>query len=452
MAPAAAAGKEAPGHDGFSRGWGLERFRRTDVNQADIAPLMAALIGVDFPLNSVGTLPLDYLDASAEFRARAALTNALQVLEQYRVKHDEKQHTELFFRPYAPLHQPTNDPEHMLARIRRDIAAQSYAAAEAECAQLVRLCIEGLRYFQRYDWLLLRSIVSLGYLGWIVHSLLFILREYVLAAPPAACRSRHAGWIATAGGLVFAAMAAVFYRQGSPAMYYAYTLFPVYFWADALQHGPLVRQIAAGYAHAPTGWQPLAFAAGYVLVLEALVYAYFDRRVYTAVFVALAVAWPLGVSARFRRQHGALLALWSGLCLLTSVFTLLPVERNSHWGLVAGGGAIAALSGLGAWQYSAKFTLPPPGAAGAVARLAVARDRLVILCQTLLVGLAAVLGPLTSKETERRGSLPRVHQLACWAVLVAATLVPLAHGAGRTRDQHFLHRLVTIYLGFAAPF
>ncbi|KAJ2709671.1 Glycosyl phosphatidyl inositol anchor synthesis [Coemansia spiralis] len=445
-------GSEAPGHDEFSRGWGLERYRRKDVNQADIAPLMATLIGVNFPLNSVGTLPLDYLGASAEFRAGAALTNALQVLEQYRVKHDEKQHTELFFRPFALLHQPANSPEHMLARIRRSIATQRYAEAEAECAQLIRLCVEGLRYFQRYDWLLLRTIVSLGYLGWIVHSLLFIFREYVLAAQPAARQSRHAAWIAAAGGLVFTALAAVFYRQGSPGMYYAYALFPVYFWTDALQHGPLVQQIAASYSRAPARWKPLAFAAGYMLVLEALVYAYFDRRVYTVVFVALGAAWPLGVSARFRRQHGALLALWASFCLLTSVFTLLPVERNDHWGLVAAGGALAALSGLGAWHYSAAFTLPPPGVTGAAARQAVARDRLAILCQTLLVGLAAVLGPLTSNETERRGYLPRAHQLACWTILVVATLVPLVHGAGRTRDQHFLHRLVTIYLGFAAPF
>ncbi|KAJ1729090.1 Glycosyl phosphatidyl inositol anchor synthesis [Coemansia biformis] len=468
--PPGPAGQVASGHDGFSSGWGLERYARKDVNQADIAPLMASLIGVNFPLNSVGTLPLDYLDVAAEFRARAALTNALQVLEQYRVKHDEKQHTEMFFSPYALLHQPANSPEHMLARIRRSIDMQQYAQAESECAQLIRLSIEGLRYFQRYDWLLLRSIVSLGYLGWIVHSLLFIFRSYVLSGQAgagtekatgqttsrsAAHQSQHAGWIAAVGGLVFAALATMFFRQGSPAMYYAYAAFPVYFWTDALQHGPLVQHIATSYSRATSRWRPLAFAAGYVLVLEALVYAYFDRRVYTAAFVVLAVAWPLGVSARFRRQHGPLLAMWVGSCLLTSVFTLLPVERNDHLGLVVAGGALIALSGLGAWHFSAAFTLPPPGVSGARARQAVATDRLVILCQTLLVALATVLGPLTSKETEWRGYLPRAHQAACWAILVVATLVPLVHGAGRgraARDQHFLYRLVTIYLGFAAPF
>jgi phosphatidylinositol glycan class N len=59
---------------------------RNDVAQADIAPLMAALLGLNYPANNVGVLPLDYLSGSEEFRARSALTNARQVLEQFFVK------------------------------------------------------------------------------------------------------------------------------------------------------------------------------------------------------------------------------------------------------------------------------------------------------------------------------------------------------------------------------
>ncbi|KAJ2725463.1 Glycosyl phosphatidyl inositol anchor synthesis [Coemansia sp. Cherry 401B] len=451
---AVAAGQTAPGHDGFSQPWNLERYERKDVNQADIAALMTALVGLNYPLNSVGTLPLSYLNTSQEYRAHSALANAQQVLEQYRVKHDEKQHTEMFFKPYAPMHQPTNTPEHMLARIRQAIGAQEYGAAEAECLRLIALCLEGLRYFQRYDWLLLRSIVSAGYLGWIMFSLLYIFRSYVLPQS-GPCRSRRAGAVALVGLLVFAAFAAMFYRQGSPAMYYAYTAFPVYFWTDVLQQGPLLQQIAGSYARLSVRWRPVAFVGVYVAILEALVYAYFDRRVYSAAFALLAVLWPLTVSPRFRRQHTGLLALWTACCLLTSVFTLLPVERNDHLGLVIAGGALITLSGLAAWHYSPTFTLAPPGVAAKEAQHAVALDRLMILVETLLVGVATVLGPLTSKETERRGHLPRLHQLSCWAVLIIATLLPFVHGAvlGRgARDQHYLYRLVTIYLAFATPF
>uniref|UniRef100_A0A8C9QQT6 GPI ethanolamine phosphate transferase 1 n=1 Tax=Spermophilus dauricus TaxID=99837 RepID=A0A8C9QQT6_SPEDA len=48
---------------------------------ADIAPLMASLIGVPFPLNSVGILPVEYLNNTDLFKAESMFTNAVQILE-----------------------------------------------------------------------------------------------------------------------------------------------------------------------------------------------------------------------------------------------------------------------------------------------------------------------------------------------------------------------------------
>ncbi|KAJ2721731.1 Glycosyl phosphatidyl inositol anchor synthesis [Coemansia sp. Benny D115] len=461
-----AVGQEAPGHTEFSRPWGLGRYERKDVNQADIAPLMASLIGVPLPLNSVGTLPLSYLSAGPEFRARAAQVNALQVLEQYRVKHDQKKQTELRFRPFAPLHESSSNPDEALPRIQSLIDKGRYGEAEAECTALISLCLAGLRYFQRYDWLLLRSIVSMGYLGWIFHSLMYIFRSYVFplqqtpqhSGSASSYRSPASGLLAILGAVVFLAFAGIFYRQHSPLMYYAYVAFPVYFWTDVLQQLPLVQRIFASFARPNVRWRPLAFVAAYVVVLEALVYAYFDRRVYSVAFGLLAVAWPLTVSPKFRRRHPRLLLLWTVFCLATSIFTLLPVERNNHLGLVFAGGVLITLSGFVAWHHSPSFVLPPPTAIAPTKReqhTAIALDRLVILVETLLVAIATVLGPLTSRETASRGYLPRVNQVACWAVLIASGVVPLLHSSRLNkgaRDQHFLYRLITLYLAFGTPF
>ncbi|KAL2307900.1 hypothetical protein Nmel_000891, partial [Mimus melanotis] len=83
--------------DNFLKEWNLENLKRLDVNQADIAPLMASLIGVPFPLNSVGTLPLEYLNSSALYKAESMFTNAVQVLEQFKVKMRQKKETTLSF-------------------------------------------------------------------------------------------------------------------------------------------------------------------------------------------------------------------------------------------------------------------------------------------------------------------------------------------------------------------
>jgi len=89
--------RDTSGHDAFSSDWGLESVKRVDVNQADIAPLMVRsfefetycqsyLAGLNFPANSVGELPLDYLSCGSAEKAKIAFANALEIAEQYSVK------------------------------------------------------------------------------------------------------------------------------------------------------------------------------------------------------------------------------------------------------------------------------------------------------------------------------------------------------------------------------
>nr|KAF6330711.1 phosphatidylinositol glycan anchor biosynthesis class N [Myotis myotis] len=73
-------------NDVLLKGWKLEYWKRQDINQADVAPLMASLIGVPFPLNSVGILPVKYLNNTDAFKAESMYTNAKQILEQFKVK------------------------------------------------------------------------------------------------------------------------------------------------------------------------------------------------------------------------------------------------------------------------------------------------------------------------------------------------------------------------------
>ena len=71
-------------HNSYSAPWGLNHILRRDVSQADIAPLMCALLGLDLPANSVGVLPevdvskAGYLDPKEgeEGKANAVVANA----------------------------------------------------------------------------------------------------------------------------------------------------------------------------------------------------------------------------------------------------------------------------------------------------------------------------------------------------------------------------------------
>lgn len=93
---------------------------------------------------------------------------------------DEKQATELFFKPFGPLSKD-HSPALLTQSIERLIQDQNYTEAENLCLQLIEMSLEGLRYFQTYDWLFLRSIITLGYIGWCLFGLEFVIRTYVFS-------------------------------------------------------------------------------------------------------------------------------------------------------------------------------------------------------------------------------------------------------------------------------
>lgn len=45
---------------------------------------MSALIGTAVPVNNVGRLPIEYLNASQEYRSRSAVNNAMQIASQFK--------------------------------------------------------------------------------------------------------------------------------------------------------------------------------------------------------------------------------------------------------------------------------------------------------------------------------------------------------------------------------
>lgn len=63
------------------------------------------------------------------------------------MKQELKRRTELFFKPYPGL-TGEHSPEAVKAHVQALIDAGKYEEAEAECAEVRNLCLEGLRYLQ----------------------------------------------------------------------------------------------------------------------------------------------------------------------------------------------------------------------------------------------------------------------------------------------------------------
>lgn len=66
----------------------------------------------------------------------------------------------------------------MLASIDQLVSSGQFESALESAQELIKVALEGLHYFQTYDWLFLMSTVIMGYLGWMVYVFLHILETY----------------------------------------------------------------------------------------------------------------------------------------------------------------------------------------------------------------------------------------------------------------------------------
>lgn len=270
--PVLTPGTVAAGHDEYSAEWGFDHVKRHDVNQADIAALMAYLIDVEFPGNSVGELPLSYLSADTKEKAEASLVNARGILEMYRVKEEKKKQAELRYRPFQLLSGDGQLPEDRLASIQKLVESGKYEEAIEESDSLIQLGLQGLRYLQTYDWLFLRTLITIGYLGWMAFGLTTVIDLHVLQSSTPASRTFASN--ATFSSVLILLYAS-FIVSKSPLAYYAYAFFPVMFWEEvyarrySLSQGKkvLFEHITSGATLAPF----LLNAALYVGVIVSLV-------------------------------------------------------------------------------------------------------------------------------------------------------------------------------------
>ncbi|KAI5920231.1 Phosphatidylinositolglycan class N-domain-containing protein [Camillea tinctor] len=442
----------APGHDEYSSDWNFDHIKRHDVQQADVAALMAYLVGVEFPMNSVGELPLSYLSANMKEKAEASLLNAREILEMYRVKEMNKKANELRYQPYKPLSEEHGiAPETRLSSIRGLIDNANFEEAIEESAALMKIGLEGMRYLQTYDWLFLRALITIGYLGWIAFALTTVVDRHVLHGISKPSR--------TAGGLVFFSslliiLYASFIVSGSPPTYYAYAFFPIFFWEEVYaRRDSLVKGRRALFGHIKSGASTLTLALNivtYIGIIQSLAFGYIHREILTVLFIVGAF-FPLTLGLSFLQKHMILSTTWLASCLLMSTFTLLPANKTENVTLILLGGTLMVAVGVIYLVFEDRLLAD---FAGSTKPLAVGRDnqisRMLIGIQIGLTILAMLVTRSSVLSMQAKLGLPRGNQIVGWLVLVVSLLMPLAHRL--QPNSHYLHRLLVIFLACAPTF
>ena len=442
---------KAPGHeDGFSSDWHLDHVQRHDVAQADVATLMANLVGLEYPVNSVGELPLPFLDASEEDKAKGMLVNAREILEMYRIKEVEKKAVELRYRPYHGFAQAEHTTDNRLAHIEECIKNGDYKQAIQSSDELIQLGLQGIRYLQTYDWLFLRTLITLGYLGWIAFAFTTAIDMHMLGGKVQASRT-------TASTVGFASVLVGLYSflfvRSSPPQYYAYAFFPVMFWEEifarrqALIQGrnKLFTKFGQNDA-AKLGFSVLT----YIALLEIMVQSYYHRQIYTVCYL-LATAWPLYYGTAFVSKNWMLCGTWALSCAAMSIFTLLPANKVEDSSLIMLGGALILI--LGVLYIALEKSLlvqTAPDHEGLASARPDSISRMILGVQVGLVALAMLVTRSSVASLQAKQGLPLGTQVVGWITLIASLIVPFLHAL--QPQDHYLHRLAVVFLAFGPMF
>jgi phosphatidylinositol glycan class N len=358
---------------------------KIDVKQADIAPLMATLIGANVPKNSVGSLPTDFLKLPPEQKVQAELAVARQAFEMF--KSSEKRFQHHLYTPLKELDETIF--EEKAAKIQKHVQVGKISNAQNLAKELHKLSLEGVEYYRTYFRTHLFVAVSLSYVGFILLVSASIAKNFMaFILKDIASRTRLRLNVLTA--ITSMIVCFVYQVQNTPWHYIFYYLTPVLIWHL------LVVEVLPIKLESIWSLTKIAKFCFIGFIIECTVLSFHQRHFLIPVIIGITLCQIM--IARKKSSSTKLLLAYIVLSLALCAFTLQPSigkERNNYLVLTA-----TILSLVGAQLASTKDMIL----------------KLVLLLSGICVCLSTILEP---------GSVPKLLiQGLSWTVFLSG--VPLA--------------------------
>ena len=204
--------------------WGLDNVSRSDIMQIDIAPLSAGLLGINFPINSFGRVPYDILNVSEKIKSKILFGNMMEIIETYNIKISNRSKS-VFFIPYKPL----NNYKNKIDDIQKDINNKNYIDAINKTNILINTTLDGIDYVWRYDRPFLKSIITTGYILWMLFLFVFLEMKNDNNLNKFFCYNSDKNKTNIFSGIITLFLLIYLFLRISPLSYYLYTLFCCYF-------------------------------------------------------------------------------------------------------------------------------------------------------------------------------------------------------------------------------
>lgn len=276
------------------KSWMVEHITRFDVEQADVAPLLATLLGLPVPVNSVGVLPVMFLANPQVYQLEA---NAKQLMEQVRVKRGLRALSSLWFKE-SPA----------------DTEAQRVCEDPLQARVCMKLCLDALQYYDAYHRTYLYCILVSAMGSWMVYVIVWS-RAGRTDGEPWGGEASGSSQIRVFQFVCFCCWSVLHWNLRAPFMYYAYSAVCVFWMSEAF--ALLARQRGSGIATV------IPFVVG-IAVAECMVLGFFWRPAYSVLLLIVGLVY------------------WSGILAVGAVFPLIPPDFGTSTPLVVAGLVLCA--------------------------------------------------------------------------------------------------------------
>jgi len=439
--PASASANSCRGHPETPKEWGVDAATRCDVDQADIAPLAAALLGFPPPRHNSGLLPIAYLSPEpSDLRSSAAIANSEQLLALHELKAKRTAKRALSALFSLKLHADMANVPQLVATYKRYVTGGAHESAASVAHMVSRACLRGLTHLHTYDETLLQFVVVACFASWMLLLAVNLLPRRKYDVEVETLRGP-----VLQGSLVYAAiMSVILIARRAPPTYFLYFGLPAYFAvgiANTLSVAKLDSISSKG------AFETLVVAAGALVVSETICAGFHDRVVFTYAFAsgALLLIGFACVLVMRRDFSNALRALMTAFSMgVLAPFTTLSVELESDTTMVLAGLFASVL--LGAATHFLLRPLDVFQDDGFHNKPRLWPEQLVFLLQILIACVTGTLVYVVDKLQSDKGVIPNAVHACAWMIALASPALPL-FSPSRT-----LPRMVSVFLGLASPY
>ncbi|XP_050535795.1 GPI ethanolamine phosphate transferase 1 isoform X2 [Daktulosphaira vitifoliae] len=396
---------------------------KLNIKQIDIAPLMATIIGVPIPVNSVGVLPLELFSTDINEKAKYLLVNAFQLNAAFSTIREqiEKQSFQWFYVPFKPLHQKIQ--KNYLDEITVLLNESKFDDCIKLCYEWIDLSLNGIDYYNTYFKLPLLLCVTLISFGWITLLIIETIntRSY-------RNKNNTTIIIVSLSFLLMAILCTIFiYAQSLPLQFYVYSFLPLIVWWICIFK--LLRKISL------VKLSKLIFEIDknifvemllYFIGIELLVWTFFERCLLSLALLINSL-WMTYSSFKYGFSLDKIVIIFLSSAWFSSFPMILVIDGHKNIMNVILGGVVWLLAGL--MHAKNKRGL----------------YKMFAFTQVALLGIAILNVSIVSNSIDNKLGLNFYNQILSWAISIVAVCI-------YRKSQDLINNVTSLFISLSVTY